>query len=66
MREYEICETCKGNHYETDKDGNYHLCSGCRGVDIEKPPADTPAALVHPDDRKQWKMDNGHGTPEKW
>lgn len=36
MKEYEICETCKGNHYETDEDGNYHLCSGCGGVEKEK------------------------------
>jgi len=36
MIEYEICDTCKGNHYEKDEDGNYHLCSACDGVEKVK------------------------------
>lgn len=35
-KEFEICKTCHGNHYETDAMGNYHLCSDCGGVEKEK------------------------------
>jgi len=44
MKEYEICETCKGNHYETDEDGNYHLCSGCNGEETIKDTGQRPLA----------------------
>ena len=47
MREYEICDTCKGNHYETDKDGNYHLCSGCLGYDMVKVEEDSALDTEH-------------------
>lgn len=34
-KEYVICTTCKGNHFERTENG-YELCSDCKGVEQVK------------------------------
>jgi len=34
-KEYVICDTCKGNHFERTENG-YTLCSDCKGVETIK------------------------------
>ena len=34
-KEYVICDTCKGNHFERTESG-YELCSDCKGVETIK------------------------------
>jgi len=34
-KEYVICDTCKGNHFERTEN-DYTLCSDCKGVETIK------------------------------